>query len=240
MEMEQGSHEESIEANLAELRQLFGPPPVLSSESRQSYDEIMARLMEGFAPRNIIEQMYIKELADCTWEMVRYTRHKTLTLQRRFQPRLDYQTQRQGVAAQSNDTLAKGPAQQTGVSAATPDDVLDGLVKEIDDILLKPAAELDHVRALEVAIVKLERINKLLNPARARRDNILEQIERYRAGLGQRLRRISDKIIATELAAVATQPKQVAEPLVTPGEQQQCRGLGQKPGRGAGTDSSGS
>jgi hypothetical protein len=70
-------------------------------------------------------------------------------------------------------------------------------------------------------LVKLERVNKLLNAARARRNNILEQIEAHKAGLGQRLRRISDKIIATESAAVAAQPKQVAEPRVPPGEQQQ-------------------
>jgi hypothetical protein len=216
MEMEQGSHEESMEADLAEFRQLFGPPPVLRSESTQSYDEIMTRLMEGFAPRNFIQQIYIKELADCTWEMARYTRHKTLTTQARFQQCLEFQTQRQKAAAESKDTLAKGPAEQTGESATTPDDVLDGLVKEIDDMLLKPVAELAHVRALEVMLVKLERINKLLTAARARRNNILEQIEAYKAGLGQRLRRISDKIIATESAAVAAQPKQVAEPLVPP------------------------
>lgn len=212
MEMEQGSHAESMEADLAELRQLFGPPPVLRSESMQSYDEIMTRLMEGFAPRNFIQQIYIKELADCTWEMARYTRHKTLTMEARFQQRLEFQAQRQTAAAQSN-----GQARE---AATTPDDVLDGLVKEIDDMLLKPAAEIGHVRALEVVLVKLERINKLLNAARARRNNILEQIEAYKAGLGQRLRRISDKIIATESAAVATQPKQVAEPLVPPAKQQ--------------------
>ena len=221
MEMEQGSHEESMDADLAELRQLFGPPPVLRSETTQSYDEIMTRLMEGFAPRNFIQQIYIKELADCTWEMARYTRHKTLTMEARFQQRLEFQTQRQRVAAQSKDTFAKGPAGQAREAATTPDEVLDGLVKEIDDILLKPVAELAHVCALEVALVKLERVNKLLNAARARRNNILEQIEAYKAGLGQRLRRISDKIIATESAAVAAQPKQVAEPLVPLGEQQQ-------------------
>ena len=221
MAMEQGSHQESMEADLAELRQLFGPPPVLRSETTQSYDEIMTRLMEGFAPRNFIQQIYIKELADCTWEMARYTRHKTLIMEARFQQRLEFQRQRQRAAAQSKDTLAKGPAGQAREAATTPDDVLDGLVKEIDDILLKPAAELGHVRALEVALVKLERINKLLNAARARRNNILEQIEAYKAGLGQRLRQISDKIIATESTAVAAQPKQVAEPLVPPGEQQQ-------------------
>ena len=213
MEMEQGSHAESMEADLAELRQLFGPPPVLRSESMQSYDEIMTRLMEGFAPGNFIQQIYIKELADCTWEMARYTRYKTLTMEARFQQRLEFQAQRQTAAAQSN-----GQARE---AATTPDDVLDGLVKEIDDMLAKPAAEIGHVRALEVVLVKLERINKLLNAARARRNNILEQIEAYKAGLGQRLRRISDKIIATGPDAVAAQPKQVAEPLVPPREQQQ-------------------
>jgi len=121
----------------------------------------------------------------------------------------------------SKDTFAKGPAGQAREAATTPDDVLDGLVKEMYDILLKPVEELAHVRALEVVLVKLERINKLLNAARARRNNILEQIEAYKAGLGQRLRRISDKIIATESAAVAAQPKQVAEPLLPPDEQQQ-------------------
>jgi hypothetical protein len=221
MEMEQGAHEESMETKLAELQQLFGPPPVLRSETTQSYDEIMTRLMEGFAPRNFIQQIYIKELADCTWEMARYTRYKTLTMEARFQQRLEFQTQRQRAAAQSKDTFAKGPAGQAREAATTPDDVFDGLVKEIDDILLKPVAELAHVRALEVVLVKLERVNKLLNAARARRNNILEQIEAYKAGLGQRLRRISDKIIATESAAVAAQPKQVAEPLLPPDEQQQ-------------------
>ena len=153
--------------------------------------------------------------------MARYTRHKALTMEARFQQRLEFQTQRQRVAAQSKDTFAKGPAGQAREAATTPDDLLDGLVKEIDDMLLKPAAEIGHVRALEVVLVKLERVNKLLNAARARRNNILEQIEAYKAGLGQRLRRISDKIIATESAAVAAQPKQVAEPRVPPGEQQQ-------------------
>ena len=59
--------------------------------------------------------------------------------------------------------------------------MLDGLVKEIDEILLKPVAELAHVCALEVVLVKLERVNKLLNVARARRNNILEQIEAYKS-----------------------------------------------------------
>src|SRR5258708_37859889 len=155
-------------------------------------------------------------------------------MEARFQQRLEFQTQRQRAAAQSKDTFARGPAGQARETATTPDDVLDGLVKEIDDMLLKPAAEIGHVRALEVVLVKLERVNKLLNAARARRNNILEQIEAYKAGLGQRFRRISDKIIATESTAVAAQPKQLAEQKVAdtlnpPAEQQQRPpGLGQK------------
>ena len=36
-------------ADLAELRELLGPPPALSTENAKAYDEIMARLMESQA-----------------------------------------------------------------------------------------------------------------------------------------------------------------------------------------------
>jgi hypothetical protein len=46
----------------------------------------------------------------------------------------------------------------------------------------------------------IERFDKLLARATARRNNVLDQIERYRAKLGQRLRLVSDNIIEAEKA----------------------------------------
>jgi hypothetical protein len=60
----------------------------------------------------------------------------------------------------------------------------------------------------------------LLVTAVARRNNVLDQIERYRDRLGHRLRQVSDTIIEAESFAAEAQPKQLVASLV-PSEAQQ-------------------
>jgi hypothetical protein len=69
--------------NSSELKELLGPPPVLSSEDPKGYDEMMARLMECLWPNDFLEKLLIKQIVDSSWEIVRYTRHKTLGIERR-------------------------------------------------------------------------------------------------------------------------------------------------------------
>jgi hypothetical protein len=180
-----------------ELRQLLGAPPVLRTENAQSYAEVMSRLLDCLAPRDFMEQMLIKELTDCTWEMARYTRHKTLAMERGFREHLRFPGQ---------DALAKKLAEQD----REPHGVRDGSLDEADAM----AVELDHARALEATLGYHERVDKLLVTATARRNNVLDQIERYRDRLGLRLRQVSDTIIAAESFAAEAQPKQLAASLV--------------------------
>jgi len=49
-----------------ELRDLLGPPPVLSSEDDLAHNEMVARLAQALAPRDFVEQLLVRELADCT------------------------------------------------------------------------------------------------------------------------------------------------------------------------------
>jgi hypothetical protein len=190
--------------NVAEFRQLLGPPPVLRAECAQSYDEIIGRLMECLAPRDFMEQMLIREFADCTWEMARYTRHKTLALERGFSEYLEFPGQ---------DALAERLAEHN----REPDNVRDGLIDEDEAI----AVELDTAHALQRSLGYHERLDKLLITATARRNNVLEQIERYRDGLGHPLRQVSDQIIEAESNGVEGQPKQLGAPLVPSDAQQQ-------------------
>jgi hypothetical protein len=213
--------EKSTETQLAELLQLFGPPPVLSSEDIRSYREIMARLLESFAPRDFMEQSVIKELTDSTWDVMRSSRHKTLLMERRFRERLEFQAQRGKAAAQGKDAPAKKPVAPNGKPSTEPEDVLEGLVADVDAILLEPAAARDHLRALEVGLVCYEHLDKLLAAARTRRTNALDRIERYRAGLGHSLRQASNKIIKAQSTLIDAQPEQAATPLVPSSEQQQ-------------------
>ncbi len=162
---------------LAEIKELCGPPPVLSSESVKAYFTMMLRLIESIMPRDFVEQLFVKHLTDWNWEIFRYTRHKTLLVERRYLLRRAYQAQRHNAQAKYKEEYRTSPTD--------PEDLLDGLVGDVDAILLKPAAELDHARALEVTLAYLERLDKLLNAATGRRNDVLEQLERYRDGLGE-------------------------------------------------------
>ena|SRR5215510_6343431 len=86
---------EETAANFAKLRELFGPPPVLSTENQKAYDDLTMHLLQVFRPHDLIELMYIRQLADITWEIVRYTRHKTLAIDRKFRARLEFQAKRE-------------------------------------------------------------------------------------------------------------------------------------------------
>jgi hypothetical protein len=203
----------------AELRQLLGAPPVLSTENARSYHEIMGRLLECLAPRDFLEQMLIKELTDCTWEMARYTRHKTLSMERGFREHLKFPRQDALAKRLADERLADEGLADERLAArhGEPANAGDGSVGCADAI----AVELDHARALEVTLGYHERVDKLLITATARRNNVLDQIERYRDGLGCHLRRVTDNIIDAESNAVEAQPRQVVASLVPSEAQQQ-------------------
>jgi hypothetical protein len=162
-----------IAAQVAELKGLFGPPPVLRTEDANAYEEVVAQFLENFSPQDFLEKIFIKDLANATWDITRYTRQKTLTVEQKVQQRFERQVQQ-----------TVGPA----MSASHVSDA----------ILKRPPSELDHAWALEIAIDYVEQLDNLLNGAVRRRNDALEQFERYRAGLGAQLRRVSDAIILHE------------------------------------------
>jgi len=161
-----------------ELRELLGPPPVLGSEDDRAYDAIMGGVTQSLAPRDFVEQLLVKEVADCFWEVRRYTRQKTLTMERGFHEHFRFP---------AHEDLDAYRAQQAG----------ETVVKQPVGPVEKPdtqALELDHARALGRAIETHERFNKLLVMTVGRRSEVLGSIERYRIGLGQWSREATDAV----------------------------------------------
>jgi len=58
----------------AEIADIFGHPPVLSTESREAYDALMAQLVLEWKPRNITEWIFVRDIADISWEILRHRR----------------------------------------------------------------------------------------------------------------------------------------------------------------------
>jgi len=67
-----------MSSDFSKVKKLFGPSPVLSSESLKGYNAIWEGLMEAIQPEDFVLAVLVTDLADATWEMKRYRRHKVL------------------------------------------------------------------------------------------------------------------------------------------------------------------
>jgi hypothetical protein len=168
----------STAAKLARLERLSSRFPVLSSENRQHYEELLICLLEHYRPRKFLGERLIKYLADEEWEINRHKRHKILLIERRFRAGLAFQAYREKAAKEDKAALANKLAEHRG-QFVLPEEALDGVVAEVDAMLLRPAEELEHARALEVGIVYFAHLDRLLNAVFVRRNAILAEIDRY-------------------------------------------------------------
>ena len=53
---------------------LFGPPPILEGEDADAYNEILDRVFGAVAPTDFIEDIWVRDLVDVTWNMFRLRR----------------------------------------------------------------------------------------------------------------------------------------------------------------------
>src|SRR5262245_32577052 len=225
----------SVAKDLAELKRLF-TPPFLSSENLKAYYTIMTRFLKCFKPRDFVEQMLVKDLTDATWEIDRYSRHKTMVIEREHERHLEIEAQRrqkeqkrkadiaEAIKAKAAERAGETKKAEPGEQAGTPtsqferwlelEHVTDGSVSDVDEILFGAADELDHAKALQSGIDYFEQLDRLMSVQVARRNDVIEQIEFYRRGLGQHLRQIADEIIDAEFS----ETKLEAPPLVGPGD----------------------
>ena len=65
-------------SRLKKLLPVFGPPPVLRSESHVQYKAIVDRYFELFDPQDVLELTLLTYLVNDVWLIKRYTRHQTL------------------------------------------------------------------------------------------------------------------------------------------------------------------
>src|SRR2546423_2620816 len=122
-------------AKLARLERLCGRFPVLSSEKRQDYEELLICLLEAYWPRNFLGERLLRYLADEEWEVARYKRHKIFLIERRFQARLAFQAHREKAIQEDKVVLAKRLHEQPPSGLILPEEALDGLITTVDAML---------------------------------------------------------------------------------------------------------
>ena len=179
----------------------FGAPPLIEGEDASAYAALGKRISAAVRPNDILEEIWVRDFVDLKWETRRWRRLKSKLLaasayrglERILVPLSGFSEARQlSEAWARNETAA---------------------LKEVKHLLASAGLSVDAVMAqtLSIKIDDIERIDRMIMIAGARRDAILREIERHRASLGQALRATSDTVEEAEFTEVEA-PKLAAGP----------------------------
>ena len=176
---------------------LFAPPPSIHGEDPAGYDELLDRISGTVKPKDCIDEMWVQDIATATWEIFRWRRAKS--------------------------NLIKGNmhrGMKTVLESLCPYDEADELssnwanrvpqaTEQIEKVLSNANLSMDEVIAETIAIKisDIERLDRLIMNAEARRNGTLREIDRRRANQGQALRRAIDDVEDAEYVEI--KPRQI-------------------------------
>ena len=170
----------------------FGPPPLIEGETTAEYDELLARVSATVNPADILEDIWVRDVVDLTWETWRYRRlkpalmeitaHKALSAV--LEPRMGWD-ERQALVA---DWTARAPE----------------AIKSVDAILESLGLTMHSVMAqsLSIKLDDIERIDRMIALAEARRNAALREIEAHRENLSHKLRRAVQQVENGQFRAI--------------------------------------
>ena len=160
--------------------------PLLITESEEEFNRIRQALYDELGPVEIVEQMYVDEVVDLVWQILRLKRCKAGVINLAFHQSsasILYRLMQAGpdVAREwiSNPKIAKK------VEAELATYKLDGSIIIAD--------------AIKTKSYDLEPIDALLVSLETRRDKALVRIAQYRGELGAVLRRTTDLLIESKV-----------------------------------------
>jgi hypothetical protein len=167
---------------------LFGPSPLTEGEDARQYDELHTRFSETIKPKDILEEMWTRDVVDLTWEILRMRRLKAGLLTSVMSEGMDKILSLLLGWVEARDL-------SNAWSARDPD-----AIKTVEELLAArgQTMELAAARGFEASIDVFERIDRMAMAAEARRNSALRELERHRASLAQALRQASDEVIEAE------------------------------------------
>ena len=173
----------------------LAPPPLIAGEDHAAYDDLLARISAALQPGDILEDIWVRDVVDMVWDALRLRRLKTQLLTasahegmhailRRF---LDWQLAEQVAqmwALREKSAVVKAEAVLASAGLTTESVIAQTLALKIDVI---------------------ERVDRMMVMAEARRNSVLREIERHRASFARTLRRVVQDVEDAEAVEDAEQ-----------------------------------
>ena len=184
---EQGKLPSHVEA-------IFGEPPVLSTENRDTYESLLLDITNQIRPRKALEFCWAKDLTDLIWEIRRYRWQITLILEAASKPALKALLRSTDVTTSFFKSEAKCAEEEIFAdkffgSSAEKSEVYARLAKYGLD------AESIAAQALLMWGKEIRALEDLIGRAERRRYHVLREIAFYRETLADLLDLHTQKLI---------------------------------------------
>jgi hypothetical protein len=156
---------------------VLGPALLIGGESGDAYDDLLARIRATVAPADMLEEIWVRDVADLAWEVARL---------RRIKANLVRACSHEGLTTALRSLEVRNYSFIAGRWLAGDAEA----AQMVNAALAAAGLTIDSVTALTVSerIDQIERIEKMTNAAEERRDGMLRELEMRRAKLAARLK----------------------------------------------------
>ena len=169
------------------------PPVLLAGEDLAQYERLGGKVAAAVEPADVIEVFWVRDVVDLLWEVLRLRRLKASLLLASAASGLE-QLLKPVLGWEAAQTLAQ--AWHAGEKRARA---------QVDTFLKERGLTLDAITAqtLSDKIDHVERIDRMIANAEARRHVVLREIDRHRVATAARLRAAAEAIEEGEFEEVS-------------------------------------
>ena len=166
-------------------------PPLLDGEDAGAYDALYGQIRTAVAPRDVLEEIWARDVVDNLWEALRLRRLKVSSMRA---------SAHEGVTrllGPRTTILERGLVGRWAARERAAINKVDGLLKQ---------AGLDQeaiaTQTLDLKLDTIERIERMIMQTEGRRNMMLREIDRHRDVLTQRLRQATTEIEDAEFEEI--------------------------------------
>lgn len=162
-----------------EVNEILGPPPILDGEDLDAYNGLHDRMRSVVSPEDFIEEIWVRDVVDLTWEILRLRRLKAKLMAAETHQGLDRLLNHLVSYEEGTSALVEGWVHRDPRS-----------VKRVDKIMADAGFDRQTLHALTLVanLDQFERIDRMTTQAEARRNSVFREIDRHRDVIARRLR----------------------------------------------------
>jgi hypothetical protein len=172
----------AMQIAISEEPDFFGPPPLIRGENPADYQALLKRVSAAVQPRDFLDEIWVRDIVDLYWEMLRLRRLKTGLLNASMSEAL------RAVLTSLHPSRRSSLVEETLIERWANGE--RDARKRVEQLLAAAGFSMEEVAAtaLSKKLDEFERVDQMIATTEARRNNALREIDRHHAALGAALR----------------------------------------------------